>query len=291
MKPEQIASSTLNQNDSGQVEEVVINTEKENNSDKNIKEKIPDVSILELKNNEDGIQWNNLKFYLHSTADNYVDQLYAINTLTGEKQIIYDINTTKDFEGYSPKPDAINDVIIINKTLYFSVGGYLRPSALYYLDLPPEKNELTLFIREGNKSVKYKYGKIWIYGGFGDGCIFSESYEPFDITRKTRNPEIIVNMDCENGTRLVGVNNKGAIIGEFEKDKNTNSSFSQNVKLVDIYYASIIPHGMHTYILTSENMPDNITLVEFMENENRLKLINKNDNKIYIFDLNLNKFI
>lgn len=127
-------------------------------------------------------------------------QLYALNFKTGKEILLYNELTDRVY---------INQIVRFDNTLYFTTGGYLAPSNVYYIDFPLENNVVNKVEGEyANARINEINGNYWIVSSEGDSCMLWGGYDLFDLKTKKIIFKINHGSDCGNGNDLIILNDK-----------------------------------------------------------------------------------
>ena len=211
-------------------------------------------------------KWNNLLFL--STFNNEGNaQIVSHNTTTGKSDVLYEVG-----DGLT-----IMDIDVIDDTLFFSTGAYLREGGMYSLQLPPKGTPQKLDnLPRG--SIAFEHSRYWIIGGFGDGCGGSRAHYLFNPKTKTATHVVTTFEGCLDGESYLGVDKKDRMLlsyhgGMVEFDRG-------------IFYSSLSAVSLKTLektqLLTDVTMPKHTVAVGYFEEQNKVLILGDN---LYALDL------
>lgn len=207
-------------------------------------------------------------------------QIKGYNLKTSESKIIYDLNQSiNDFQGKGKGlPREVSDMQVINNTLFFSLGGYLTPGGVFWVDLPPSTKPQKL-LDGPNAKITYWKNRYWIIRGEGDFCWGIRDYSLVDITSKKITHIARSNMGCIEGEELIDIDKRERMIlafhsrGSIHSDNNGIYQYVTGVSLLD--------PSVKEEIIAKQNMPSDITSIKYLEKSDQLLLLGKEK---YLYD-------
>lgn len=224
------------------------------------------------------LQWNDWLFYNRSTS------IHGYNLTTGKSTVIYDISLhTSDFKGKAPT--GVSDMQVINNTLYFSLGGYLRSGGIFWLDLPFTDNLLPhKLIDSANAKIIQWENRSWILGGSGDACWGMTNFSLVDLSTKTVSHIAKSTTGCIEGEEYVGIDKKNRMILAFHTPDREGGTVEKGTKGVYQYILAVPlanPEASEG-IVAKQDMPQEITAVKYSKDMDKLYLLG---NENYSYDL------
>src|SRR3990167_5911621 len=174
---------------------------------------------------------------------------------------------------------------VIEGSQYFSYGGYMNRSPVYYVIYPLiEKPKILKDEFEGAQFMLIN-GVHFLKGGTGDSCYSREDYSLFDPTTKQSWPTFSSFGGCGFGPHLIDFIKDGKAIMS-NRDDDKNDPFQEKGWLLGIYrniYEIDLKNPSQQRILLSEQaMPQNVKSVQLFEDEGKIALFG---NEIYLYDL------
>lgn len=240
----------------------------------------------------DILRWKNLLIFSDGGQNDnkYPPQIEikVHNIDTGETDIIFDSNVYKDqFDPTKNPPDHLSDLMVIDDTLYFSLGGYLLDGAVFWLDLPPSgKPKKLISIKNG--SVTKLRDWYFVIGGEGDSCWSERDFYLLDPGTKSAKKVISSKSGCNYGEEYLGLTKDGKVIMAYHGSLGDDPSQGdyEYVTTVDIFN----PNSKNT-IVGKEQMPSKINGMLYSEDRDQLLMIGS---EIYLYNFTggvLNKIV
>lgn len=265
-QPTKIASSSANKVITSQAESKYILEKKTDNGP----EELFAISNIALFNI---IRWNNLLIFSDGgqNDNNYPPdiKIKVHNLDSGVTNIIFDSKENIGQFDIQKFPDFLSDLKIVDNTLYFSLGGYLREGAIFWLDLPPVgKPQKLLTIRNGSISKLRNW--YFVIGGEGDSCGSERDFYLLDLAKKTTKFIINSKYGCSEGQESLGITNDGKMIMAFHGSSVDAPSIG---RYYDVTSLNISDLSNKQIIISREQMPPNVTTILYSENQNQLLLI------------------
>jgi len=226
------------------------------------------------------LQWEDWLFYT-TTLDNSV-QINEYNFKSEKLDTLYDLRQhTKEFEGRGKGfPSELADIKIIDRTLYFSLGGYLAPGAIFWMDLPPASKPQKL-TDSSNGVVAYWKNRYWVVGGEGDACGGFMDYSLVDLIQKKVTHIASSTVGCFDGEGYIEIDKRDRMIMAFHTTGTGDGGDNDS----GIYkYVIAIPldnPAIKEGVIAKQNMPAEITDIRYSKDADQLFLYGKQK---YIFD-------
>lgn len=198
-------------------------------------------------------------------------QLYALNLKTGKEILLFNELTRRIY---------INQIVRFDNTLYFTTGGYLAPSNVYYIDFPLENNVVNKVEGEyANAAIKEIEGNYWITSIEGDSCISGGGYNLFDLKTKKSIFKIKYGNDCGNGNELIILNDKiiNAHFVNKTSDEFATSTYT-NITKIDLK----LPFT-ESNLINADQIPKDIYQIKYDKEMNSLLLYGPEK---YVYNLN-----
>lgn len=225
-------------------------------------------------------QWGDWLFY--PDFENSSIQIKSYNLKTGKGDTIYDVSqNTSDFKGRGKGlPSEISDMQIIDNTLFFSLGGYLAPGGIFWMDLPPSAKPQKL-IDSSNARIKHWKDRYWIIGGEGDACWGFTNYSLLDLSSKKVSHIASSSSGCKDGEEYVDIDKRDRMIlafhtPDFGNPQNGPDGVYQYVTAVPLAKPSV-----KEVVITKQDMPKEITSVSYIADLDQLVLSGEEN---YLFD-------
>lgn len=224
------------------------------------------------------LRWGDYLFYANQNYSND-SHLYSLNLKSGENKLIYDQSARNDFPPEKFDSRYINDLQVIDNTLYFSVGGYMTSSADFAVPLPP----VTGIKKLSDTDSIYHKTKIndlyFIVDGFGDACFGGGSYSLVDFKTKKVTKIVDSVSGCSEGEEYIGMDNSDRLI--------MAGHHSYEPIIYDYILAVPLANpSTKVGLIAKQNMPTNINKVWYFKDKNQLVLEGIEN---YIFDLQTNQ--
>ena len=230
-------------------------------------------------------QWGDFLFFPKGDGYNRENiKLIAHNIVTGEEQEIFSLHDNlTDFDGRLPY--EIYQIDVINKKLYFSLGGYITSGAFYSIDLPFEKKHLKLLDKRLFK-IEFDGRRYWITGGMGDAGVGSQYRMTFNVDTQKIGPKIITMQDLDKGTSFIGSNGKVVYIEDYRISQDHSSKEFQEIYSLDVNNPKI-----KKTIFSKSDLPKNLKNAlyyektgEFLFNNGEVTAYNLKTKKIKIIN-------
>lgn len=224
------------------------------------------------------LRWGDYLFYANQNYSND-SHLYSLNLKTGENKVIYDQSTRNDFPPEKFDSRYINDLQVIDNTLYFSVGGYMTSSADFAVPLPPVSGIKKL---SNTDSIYHKTNindLYFIVNGFGDACFGADSYSLVDFKTKKVTKIVDSVSGCSEGEEYIGMDNSDRLI--------MAGHHSYEPIIYDYILAVPLANpSTKVGLIAKQNMPTNINKIWYFKDKNQLVLEGIEN---YIFDIQTNQ--
>lgn len=213
------------------------------------------------------IRWQDYIFYDRDRNDD-IKELMAHNLKTGETTNIF-----KEGGGQL----SLDDLQVVDNTLYFSVAGYLAPGREYWLDLPPTDIDPTLLIKTSNPKIVQISGHYFVKGGEGDACWGDADYSLLDINTKEVVPMVESHIGCSEGNQYFGIDNQDRFIMAYHNGEYEVSNYFESIVGVPI-----LNPDTEEGIIAKQDMPEQVDGVVLLEDGQTLILTGK---EIYTFNI------
>jgi len=178
---------------------------------------------------------------------------------------------------------GINEIQIINNTLFFTTGGYLAGGAVYYLDLPLSDKKPQLIVKGQNPNIEKIHDRYWILGGEGDACWVATDVSSFNPDNKQVTKIKDFNYRCGEGTQYIGIDKKNRILFLTYKRANPDDLVGYLAKIEAIHSNN----PQQTDILISGSTLKDINYnIEYSGDNDQILLYEQN--KVFLFDVNKN---
>ncbi len=225
--------------------------------------------------------WND--FIIFPKGDGYKGEnieLIAHSIVTGEEQQLFSLQDNRsDFEFRLPY--QISQIVILNKRIYFSIGGHMTSGALYSISLPFEKEQPKLLYKQ-SAGIDFDGRRYWITGGSGDAGAGTQYRMIFDINSQKIGSEISTQQDLGVGTHYIGSDGKVAYLGEYHASQD-----STGVEVKQVYSVDLKNIEIKKTILSKDSLPKGTKNVlyyeksgEFLFNNGEITSYNLNTKKI-----------
>lgn len=230
------------------------------------------------------IRWNNLIIFSDGGQnDNGYPpdiQIKVHNIDTGKTQIIFSSKeSANQFKDMQKLPDSLSDLQIINNTLYFSLGGYLRMGGTFWLKLPPSGSPRKIVDGRNGSILKLKDWYFIVFGE-GDSCWSEKDFYLFDLPLKVAKEIVKSRSGCNEGEEYLGISDKGVMVLAYHARDTLGASPVGLYSYVTSF--DILNPGNRKNVITREQMPSRVTLVLYSENKDQLLLIG---DSLYIYNL------
>jgi hypothetical protein len=227
-------------------------------------------------------QWKDWLFYV-SPGDQM--QILGYNLTTDKTVTILDQNN--DEAGLKDTYD-VSKIQVIGNTLYYSLGGYLKSGAIYWMNLPPTGKVIKL-VDGRNQSIEYWHDKYWIIGGEGDACWGITDYSLFDVTSKKVTFITTSTSGCTDGEEMVDVDKHERMLmaGHNNVGFQTETQYYENT----YDYVLAIPLNtpeVKTGIIAKQDMPKDVGKIEYLADKDQLLLTGRS---VYIYDMATKRMI
>lgn len=235
------------------------------------------INLPELGNNQI-VRWGDYIFY---GSGNYTSnvQVFSFNLKTDETKTIYDLKSRNDF-GIGSKDRYISDMQVLNKTLFFSVGGYLMSGATFYVPLPPSNPPLKL-ADSANGKIVFMKNRYWIISGEGDSCWGTTHYSLLDLMTKQVTDVATSNVGCIEGEEYVDIDKRDRMILAFHTSDTGFSSKESNGIYQYVIAVPLSNPAIKEGVIAKQNMPSGITSVSYIQDKDQLILSGEEN---YLFD-------
>lgn len=231
-------------------------------------------------------KWNDWIFYI----DTHEITINGYNLNTGESKIIFDA-IKEGYDLHSTLVDSVSDLIVIDNTLFFSLGGYAAKGAVFSVDLPPKTKPKKLVNNSSSAFFSFWENRYWVIGSEADGLWNKIDYYLLDLESKKVNFVITREQGSCQGEKYIGIDKRDRMIFAGYEDKNTNNiEFScgdddETPIYKYIFGISLSIPPIKEGIIAKQNMPSNIGSIEYLENTDQLYLIGYDDEN-YLYDFN-----
>ncbi len=228
------------------------------------------------------VSWGDYIFWVDPAYTENI-QVKSLNLKTGEQKIIYDQSKRKqDF------PESMNkthddyysiDMVVIDNTLFFSIGAYLNNGVTYYVDLPVI-DKINILARFDGWFEKWG-GENWFEYGFSDGCGGSSTYALLNLDNKQYIPITTIKSSCIGGEVRVDIDIKRRmLVAGYRPTSGTNTDNGSTYEYV--YAVPLDNPGTQVGIISKQDMPAGITSVTYVRDTDKLLLSGETS---YLFDL------
>lgn len=214
--------------------------------------------------------WRN--WLVYSGYENEKIYIKAFDLLTKKEQLIF----TPEVEVFTKNnldANEVTDFQIIDDTLYFSLGGYLRSGGILWVRLPPVTKPQLLTKSRNAELVNWK-GKTWLVGGEGDACWSKTGFSLVDLSTKKATEIATSIKGCAAGEKLIDLDKRNRVIMAYhtagEDNGDDNNGVYQYIKAVSLANPTITEE-----IISKQNMPDGITDIKYDANADKLYLYGK----------------
>ncbi|MCL5073814.1 MAG: hypothetical protein M1308_23415, partial [Actinobacteria bacterium] len=167
---------------------------------------------------------------------------------------------------------------VIDNTLYFSLGGYLKDGVVFWLDLPPAKKPQKL-ISARNGSIAKLRNWYFVIGGEGDSCWSEQDFYLLDIKNKTVKKVTSAKYGCNQGEESLGLTNEGKMIMAYH-GSNGDDPYKGDYEYISTI--DILNPENKKMIISRDKMPDKISWLLYSEDRNQLLLIGP---AVYLYDV------
>lgn len=216
--------------------------------------------------------WNNYIFW----GDQNEKVIYAYDTKTEQKDIIFNYDHIAN-PGDDKRGSGLDNMMVIENTLYVSFSEYLAPAYLYYLDLPPSGGfEL---LSEGSLNIFVYNDAYFTFGGVSDACWGIQDFERFYPNTKSTGPVIEFETDCVNSKLSIGMTKDHQFVVVYYKivDDNYEDLIYSKISLINS------TNAQEQILFDGNKIPQNTKQVYYNEITNQLLLITENQNYLYDF--------
>ncbi len=220
---------------------------------------------------------DDLYYLLDSTDENSELRLevHKINLETKSESIIAQKTLGKVFKTQL----TVDNFQIIDNTLLIGFGGYLKTGRMDWLDLDAEHPVFQTLIEEKNPKFEQIKGKYWLTAGEGDACWGEKDYYLYNESARTLKKIVDTGFNCEEGESFLGVDDQNRILLGYRQATNGDSF---DTKFLSISAVHIDQPSVKEGVVSNQEMPVGVELVEYFEKQNSLLLI---ANQLSIFDL------
>lgn len=229
------------------------------------------------------VRWNNLLIFSDGGQDdnNYPPdiQIKVHNIDTGKTTVIFNSKENAgQFNDIKRFPDSLGGLQVIGDTLYFSLGGYLKEGAVFWLDLPPSGKPQKL-IAARNGSISKLRDWYFVIGGEGDSCWSERDFYLLDIKTKGTRKVAASKSGCNLGEESLGLSRDGEMIMAYHGSGGDNpyQGDYEYIAIMDILNTSI-----KRMAITREQMPAKVNNILYSEDRDQLLLIGSS---FYLYDL------
>lgn len=155
------------------------------------------------------VRWKDYLFYKADGSQNVV----ALNLKTQQEKPVAGL--TKLASQFKNGADVeslvnrvnLNDLTVIDDTLYVSYGGYLVTAATFWVDL--NKWSVPVKLTDSRNGYIEKHGNTyWLVGGEGDACWSQGSYSLLDTKARKILGTLDVDSGCDSGFSVIGFDSK-----------------------------------------------------------------------------------
>lgn len=224
------------------------------------------------------VRWKNYIFYsyyiehIDQKSGEILSNVYAHNINTGETKIIFRQRNKKTSTIYL---DVIDD------TLFFSMGAYIVKGQIYWVDL--NSNFLPHKLNYDDSGTISKINNnYFITHGWGDSCAGTMDYNLINIKTKVIKPVIKTAYGCSVGDEDLGINSKNEM---YLAQHGDNKKGIPAGMYLNVFKIPLTNPTDKTYVISSEEMPKDINIVKYSEQEKKIILIGE---AIYVFDIEAN---
>ncbi|MDP4011516.1 MAG: hypothetical protein Q8P72_04820 [Candidatus Roizmanbacteria bacterium] len=236
-----------------------------------------------IRQDQNILRWNNWLIYQSN-----VDNLNAVRVLAHN----ISNNSTKElFVDDYKESRELYSLEIINNNLFLTLGAYMTPGAVYWIDLPINDDTTPqLLINMRNPSIVQSYGRYWIIGGEGDSCWGEQDIALFDPVLKTATIVAESIIGCKEGDEYIGLDSQDRLVYAFHPamDGFGTAAFEEQPSYAYIYSTKIETPNSIEGIVAKQNMPKHIHQVELNQIRTKILLIGK---ELYEFDLRSKKLV
>lgn len=227
-------------------------------------------------------QWNNWLFYPDSTKDDI--QIKGYNLEADEIKIIYSLKENEaDFQGRGKGlPREISDIQVINNTLFFSLGGYLTASAMYWVDLPPSAEPQKIASECRNAKITPLKGHYFVISGEGDSCGGFRDYSLLDLETKEVTYIATSELGCAEGEEYIDIDKRDRMILAFHTPDSITGWPGEEKRYQYVVAVPLSNPSLREEIITKEEMPPGITSIKYLEDSDQLLLLGE-----YLYDFSL----
>ncbi len=228
------------------------------------------------------LRWNNLLIFSDGGQnDNGYPpdiQIKSHNIDTGKTDIIFDNLKSGSEFNTEKSPDFLSSLQVIENTLYFSLGGYLKEGAVFWVDLSfsgkPQK-----LVAARNASISKLRNWYFVIGGEGDSCWSERDFYLLDTINKTVKKITTAEYGCNKGEESLGLTNEGKLIIAYHGSSEDNP-YRGNYEYISTI--DILNPENKKIIISRDKMPDKISWLLYSEDKNQLLLIGPS---IYLYDV------
>lgn len=222
------------------------------------------------------IRWNDMLFYGNSGYGSKVE-LFSHDLQTGVTETVFEKETTRQY---------ISDLQVIDKTLFFSIGGYLAGGATYWLNLPPSGTPKQL-TESSNGKIEKMNNRYWIIGGEGDACWGVTNYSLIDLNTKIVTPVATSTSGCYEGEEYIDIDKRDRMLLSFHTPDFGGSDGKPDEGIYQYVIAVPLSNPKaKAGVISKQDMPVGITDIKYFENKDSLILSGKG---LYVFDFETNK--
>ncbi len=230
------------------------------------------------------VSWQEWLFWGTDVRDDQGEsqiEIHAHNTKTNEKITVYSLEDhLADFENQQSKgsrPSDLSQIRVIDNTLYFSLNGYMTPSATYWVNLPLTKQSQPKLLDPAGGSMLTQWGGYWwLISGFGDGCGGTSKFNLVDLQTHTTKFIARSSYGCAEGEEVIAVDPKAkrVIVADHiwsDSTSNNDADFG-NITYTSVGVRSLDTPDTRMDLVSKDKMPANVGIIEYRAEINKIIL-------------------
>jgi hypothetical protein len=178
-------------------------------------------------------------------------------------------------------PSEVSDIQVINNTLFFSLGGYLAPGGIFWVDLPATVKPQKL-TDSSNAKITFWKNRYWIMSDVGDACWGVTDYSLVDLTTKKVSHIASSTSGCFEGEEYIDIDKVSRMILAFHTQDFGSETESDKDGIYQ--YVIAIPlsnSSIKEVVIAKQEMPADITSIIYLEGSNQLLLVGEEK---YLYD-------
>lgn len=238
-----------------------------------IKRKTPEGEKIVYEFDRNGLnfitRWNDSLFYSY-----YFDKdlggdkglqltVYEYNLKTGKTTTLF-TKTSVDLTIVSLK--------VLDNTLFFSLGAYLTPGEMYWINLSQGRSvQQLMYANEkgyGIPQVEKIRNNYFFITSEGDACSSVADYSLLDMQTKELTPVAQTNRGCGGGIEYLGIDSQNRML----LAPHTGGSEISMGRYTNVFAKTLQPQQQKHEVIAMQAMPENISFIKYRTETNSLFL-------------------